>query len=144
MPGAEQTKTFTISSAAESDVAVTYSIKWTGVSNSFVNDELRYTLSGQVTSQGVPSGQTVSKVEDVKAPTGEEFIGSGVLQPGEKHNYTLTLKFKETGSDQNSNQDKSFTGKIEVTTTDETGNDIYYNASNPSGTSSKPSAEGGE
>ena len=60
--------------------------------------------------------------------------------PGETHSYHLTLKFLETYSDQNSNQGKTFTGKIQVTTGDDTTNEYYYNSANPSGTTEEPSS----
>ena len=68
-------------------------------------------------------------------------IGTGTLAPGEKHNYKFTIRFKETGSDQNSNQNKSFKGQLQVSTGDEDGSSMYYNASNPEGTTSEPSSE---
>ena len=140
LPGTEKQIKFTVSSDVSSNVGVKYSIKWTGVSNNFsTKGDLVYTLEGQVTSQHTPGqGSVVAKVDSGNAPENDTIVGSGIIMPGEKHNYTLTLKFKETGSDQTSLQGKTFSGKIEVTTGDESGSSVYYNASNSSGTTSKP------
>ena len=69
-----------------------------------------------------------------------QTIGSGTIAPGETHTYKFKVTFKETYSDQSTNQGKSFGGKINVTTGD-TGT-TYYNNEHPTGTTTKPSSEG--
>lgn len=135
-PGAtSETKTFTVAADASATANVNYSLNWTNVTNGFVNKEdLVYTLTGANSDASNTTTTLVTKTNEV-APSANTLIGSSVLKPGETHTYSLTVKFKETGSDQNANQSKSFTGKIEVSTGD------YYNDANQSGTTTAPSAQ---
>ena len=64
--------------------------------------------------------------------------------PGETHSYQFLVRFKETGSDQNSNQGKSFKGHLEVTTGDENGASMYYNNEHSTGTSEMPTSQSSE
>ncbi len=143
LPGAQTSEyKFTVKATGESKTPIKYSLKWSDVTNEFASNngtnDLVYTLTG---SNGSGKGEAVTH-EGYTAPTASgAYIGSGTIYPEETHTYTLILKFKENGSDQNSLQGKSFYGKIEVTTTDESGSALYYNNSNPSGTSSMPSSE---
>lgn len=135
-PGAtSETKTFTVAADASATANVNYSLNWTNVTNGFVNKEdLVYTLTGANSDASNTTTTLVTKTNEV-VPSANTLIGSSVLKPGETHTYSLTVKFKETGSDQNANQSKSFTGKIEVSTGD------YYNDANQSGTTTAPSAQ---
>ena len=135
-PGAtSETKTFTVAADTSATANVNYSLNWTNVTNGFVNKEdLVYTLTGANSDASNTTTTLVTKTNEV-APSTNTLIGSSVLKPGETHTYSLTVKFKETGSDQNANQSKSFTGKIEVSTGD------YYNDANQSGTTTAPSAQ---
>lgn len=135
-PGAtSETKTFTVAADTSATADVNYSLNWTNVTNGFVNKEdLVYTLTGANSDASNTTTTLVTKTNEV-APSANTLIGSSVLKPGETHTYSLTVKFKETGSDQNANQSKSFTGKIEVSTGD------YYNDANQSGTTTAPSAQ---
>ena len=135
-PGAtSETKTFTVAADSSATANVNYSLNWTNVTNGFVNKEdLVYTLTGANSDASNTTTTLVTKTNEV-APSANTLIGSSVLKPGETHTYSLTVKFKETGSDQNANQSKSFTGKIEVSTGD------YYNDANQSGTTTAPSAQ---
>ncbi len=138
LPGDSATLKFSISSDTDSTDGVNYAIKWADVTNGFVNqDDLVYTLTGTGNTE---SGTLASVAEQTKAPaTGTQTtIGTGKVMPNETHEYTLTLHYKETGSEQNSDQGKSFTGKVNISTGD---NEYYYNASNKTGTTEKPSAE---
>ena len=135
-PGAtSETKTFTVAADASATANVNYSLNWTNVTNGFVNKEdLVYTLTGANSDASNTTTTLVTKTNEV-APSANTLIGSSVLKPGETHTYSLTVNFKETGSDQNTNQGKAFTGKIEVSTGD------YYNNANQSGTTTAPSAK---
>ena len=135
-PGAtSETKTFTVAADASATANVNYSLNWTNVTNGFVNKEdLVYTLTGANSDASNTTTTLVTKTNEV-APSANTLIGSSVLKPGETHTYSLTVNFKETGSDQNANQGKAFTGKIEVSTGD------YYNDANQSGTTTAPSAK---
>ena len=135
-PGAtSETKTFTVAADASATANVNYSLNWTNVTNGFVNKEdLVYTLTA-VSDKSENPGIMISDKSDFTAPESDTLIGNGTLKPGETHSYSLIVTFKETGSDQNANQGKAFTGKIEVSTGD------YYNDANQSGTTTAPSAK---
>ncbi len=141
LPGqSSEEKTFTIAST-DSNVPVNYSLRWTNITNEISNDELVYTLTGKHKT-GEQTGTLVSNKTDEAAPATGQYAtieGTGTLMPGETHEYTLKVTFKETYSDQSSNQDKNFKAKIEVVTGD--GNEVYFNASHPSGTTEKPSSD---
>ncbi len=135
LPGTEKSMTFSISSDTTSTEGVAYEIKWVEVNNQFkTQSDLVYTLSGT----GDDSEGTLVSVTNKQAPSSAtETIGNGKIMPGETHSYTLTMIFRETGSEQNSNQDVSFSGKINVATD----TDLKYNSSYPSGTSSEVTAD---
>ena len=139
LPGAQASVKFTIAQSASANVDVDYTISWVNVTNTFTNKaELIYSLEGTKDK----TGTLVSVAADSNTPAPSSagpITGTGTLKPGETHTYTLTVRFRETGSDQNSNQGKSFVGKIEVAT----GEGSYYNADNPSGTDTAPGADTG-
>ena len=112
LPGDTVTKEFTVAAADDSTVDQSYTINWNIDTFDFVNKEdLVYSLSGEATS----GGTVVTKTETaMPTATGVTPIGNGTLKPGDSHSYDLTVTFKETGSNQNSNQGKHFYGKIEV------------------------------
>ena len=139
LPGSTSgAKSFTVKADQKGTASIKYSLKWVNISNTFNtgnNKDLVYTLTSNSSDD---STGVVAQVTEAPVPSSEAIIGSGTIKPGSTHNYTLEVKFKETGSDQTSLQGKTFSGKIEVTTGDESGSSVYYNASNSSGTTSKP------
>lgn len=118
----DQTKTFTIEPAESANVVQNYTINWDIATFDFAQkEELVYSLSGKITGSptgGNEAGTLVATKtgEAMPANTGVTAIGTGQVSPGETHTYTLTVWFKETGSNQNYNQGKTFRGKIYVTT----------------------------
>jgi len=106
VPGATASTTFTVKNNGE--VPMTYNVKWAAISNSFDAahlDELVYTLTNDA---------GLSKT-NVTMPTAAGAIENTITIPaGATHSYTLVVTFRETGSEQNYNQNKSFSGKIEV------------------------------
>lgn len=143
LPGASDTKSFTIKLDESGTNDLKYTIKWKSVDNTFEGTDLVYTLQGNGSNGNTGIVGSEGGLKDYTAPTtgNNIIIGTGTIKPGETHTYNLTLKFKETGSDQNSNQGKKFSGEIEVTTSDESGNSLYYNNENSAGTSTMPSSE---
>ncbi len=132
-PGASDSKTFTIKN--NSATQLKYTIQWAaGVTNSFaVKSDLVYSIS--CSNSGATKAQTTapstsSSAQNIVAGT----IGAGVTQT-----CTLTLHFRETASNQNSNQGKSFSGKLQLSA-DSTGNSVYYTDSARSGTTTRPTA----
>lgn len=132
--------TFTIASDAKANVDVKYSIAWKNVTNGFTGD-LYYTLTGANETDAADKTGLVANVTEqaVPATTTSQVIGVGTIKPNQTHRYTMSVHFKETGSDQNANQGKSFTGKIEVSTGDD--DETYYNDANKEGTTTKPVTE---
>ena len=57
---------------------------------------------------------TLVSVPEEQVPTASKILGHGVLNGYEKHTYTYTIHFKETGSDQNAAQGAKFGAKINV------------------------------
>ena len=102
--GASVVKTFTVSNTGT--MPAYYDIKIADVFGTFVKDELVYTLSG--TNGGGSVSQTIMPNNDglLKAKIS---INAGVTQT-----FTLTVTFKETGSNQNYNQTASYKGKIQI------------------------------
>ena len=148
LPGASQQKTFTITSDTTSTSGVKYGIKFAIDSNDFDTDlgDLVYSLKGTPSGATSTSGQTVATVNEgaIEQASGSIDLGNGTLMPGETHNYTFIIRFKETGSDQNSNQGKTFKGHLEVTTGDKDGSTLYYNNENSTGTSEMPTSQSSE
>lgn len=145
-PGATSNEVkFTIALDQDATTSVHYTLKWVNVTNDFdPSSDLVYSLKGTDRSTGsVQNGEQSKLIDDItnkEVPTTSgTIIGSGIVSGASIHEYTLTVKFKETGIDQNSNQGKSFTGKIEVFTGDN--GETYYNDANKSGTSEKPNAQ---
>ena len=144
-PGAYSNEiTFTIS-AADNTVELPYEIKWVNVTNDFNPvTELVYRLSGETDGSGTLVDLTDADGYDAETqyatvPSAPTTIGAGSLSiGGETHTYTMQVHFKETAADQNSNQGRSFAGKIEVTTS---GSDnLYYTDSARSGTTEMPTS----
>ena len=113
IPGANQQKTFTISADETANTNQSYKIKWDIVEFDFADkSDLVYTLTGTGNDAG---GTLVNVATKTEVPTSSAAIdGTGTIAPTETHTYTLYVEFKETGSDQNSNQGKKFAGKIQV------------------------------
>ncbi len=135
LPGASSDeKTFTIKAEGGSGfTSIPYSIQLLVTKNEITNSELEYTL----TNAGTGDGMIATKTEAITATTGSQTIGSGTIAPNETHTYKFKVTFKETYSDQSTNQGASFEGKLNVVTGEGT---TYYNASNPSGTTTQPSS----
>ncbi len=108
------TKTFTITSASN-EIDVGFKICLTVFQNTFVQtypNEFTYTLSGTATN-----GTAVSSVSaQVPAASNTPYqLGSGILKAnGDTHTYTFTIGLNEMGSDQESNKNKKFSGKLHI------------------------------
>ena len=148
LPGASQSKTFNITSTTKSTSGVKYGVQLIDITSDFQPlSDLVYTLTGVKSGAESTEGTLISGTDGDGAHselailnTGTMDLGTGTIMPGETHQYTFTIKFKETGSDQNSNQGKNFEGTLEIVTSDENSSETYYNNENPSGTTDKPSS----
>ena len=113
-PGWTQTKTLTIQNTGNQTVE--YAIIWRDLYNEITNGEL--VISATCTSN--IQGNTCNGIDEKIVPTKlteahNILVKSGIsIEPNETHTYTLTALFKETGSNQNYNQNKEFYGTLNI------------------------------
>ena len=91
------------------NVATTYNIDMIDVENNFnPTSDLVYTVTS--------NNNGGSKSETIAPSQSETLIRNILIQPGEDNiqEYVLKLEFKETHSNQNSNQEKTFKGKVQI------------------------------
>ena len=108
LPGASKKVEFSVENTGT--LTTTYELDMKEVYNDFANKEdLVYTLE---------QDNAIIK-SNIEAPSKDDAIlPAVVINPGEKQNYKLKLTFKETGTNQNNNQNKTFTGKIQIGSAD--------------------------
>ena len=104
LPGATKEVEFSVENTGT--LTTTYELDMKEVYNDFSpKTDLVYTLE--------QDGNIITA--ETEAPSIDEIlIPAVVINPGEKQIYKLKLTFKETGKDQNTNQNKTFTGKIQI------------------------------
>ena len=114
-PGDTITKTFSITNNSEGKVE--YKINWEYLINNFVNREyLVYTVTS------TNGGGTLSETQ---LPDSEEhinIINNVTINPKTTQEYTMTITYKNSSSNQDADKNKSLIGKIEIT--DMSGNSI--------------------
>lgn len=103
-PGAYHTIKFSVENTGT--LPVTYSLTMIDVENTFVNNELIYSISS--TNSGGSINSAIAPLENTN------LITNITIQPDVIQEYTMTLHFKETGSNQNSNQGALFSGKVQI------------------------------
>ena len=115
IPGwSSQSKTITVYN--DGNTTAYYNIIWRDLLNEIINNEL--VISGSCTSD--VSGNTCSNISETVIPTATTLshniaIKNNIeIEVGETHTYTVTVLFKETGSNQNYNQNKEFYGTINI------------------------------
>ena len=104
LPGATKEVEFSVENTGT--LTTTYELDMKEVYNDFSpKTDLVYTLE--------QDGNIITA--EAEAPSIDEIlIPAVVIEPNEKQIYKLKLTFKETGKDQNTNQNKTFTGKIQI------------------------------
>ena len=103
LPGQAVTKTFTVEN--KGDVEIEYTIDIENLTNTFVNNEIVYSLTS------TNGGATATR----KAiPTTSGTLETATIAPGVVQTYTMTVLFKETGSNQNSNMGAIFGGVLQI------------------------------
>ena len=118
LPGWEDEMIFEIRNTTDGEnIAGSYSINWEIEKNEIKNNDLVYTIECVATKDGkeVPESKynkVVNITNELNMPTTSSKIGDGII--GDIQTCTVKVKFKETNSDQNDNQGKSFSGKIVV------------------------------
>ena len=111
-PGWTQTKTLTVTN--NGNVSAYYNIIWRDLYNEVINGELVISATCSSTSGTCPAiSETVVPAETTLAHNIR--VKSNIEIPvGVTHTYTLTALFKETGSNQNYNQNKEFYGTLNI------------------------------
>lgn len=121
LPGYSGEIRFSITNTSpEEDLYGNYTLFWEITKNEINNDTSQnfvYTLSGVSEKDGVEVGMSdknklVNVSSNRRVPSISESIGSGMINTGVTHKYVLTVKFLESGTNQNDLQGKKFEGKI--------------------------------
>lgn len=105
LPGTTKTVNFSVTNTGTLPAA--YAITMIDVLNNFEDKEdLVYTI------ESTNNGGTLN--ETTMPDKNEKIISPVVINPGTTQDYTLTVYFKETGDNQDDNQGKIFSGKIQI------------------------------
>ena len=119
-PGWTQTKTLTVTN--NGNVNADYTIKFRELVNTIINGELVLSATCSA-STGSCSNLPERAVHSASTEITDAYMyGPITIAPGVTHTYTVTALFKETGSNQNYNQNKYFNGTLNIgdgTATDE-------------------------
>ena len=111
-PGWTQTKTLTVTNTGNVDAY--YTIIWRDLYNEVINGEL------VISATCASSSGSCSNISETVVPTNLSEVHNVKVRsnisiaPGVTHTYTLTALFKETGSNQNYNQNKYFNGTLNI------------------------------
>ena len=111
-PGWTQTKTLTVYN--DGNQTAYYNIIWRDLYNEVTNNEL--VISATCSS----SSGSCNDISETVIPTSSTLTHNVSLKNnieipvGVTHTYTVTVRFKETGSNQNYNQDKEFYGTLNI------------------------------
>lgn len=120
-PGKIITKEFTVTNTG--DFNASFNINMIDMINTIEKDELVYTLTCEAfenyknssqTSLGECEGEDSTVLLYSKTPTSQTIKENNRIKTGITNKYTLTITFNETGSAQNYNQGKSFSGKLYI------------------------------
>ena len=111
-PGWTQTKTLTVTNNGNVDAY--YNIIWRDLTNEIINGELVISATCS-SSSGSCSNMSETAVPTSMSESHNIAVKRGIsIAPGVTHTYTLTVLFKETGSNQNYNQNKYFNGTLNI------------------------------
>ena len=111
----QSTKTFTIvnttSGATEKINYVIYLDVTANTLSAAADGAFVHSLTGTANN----GGTVAEKITEAVVPAvGKNRLGSGTLNGTETHTYTYSIQFKETNTDQNAAQGKTFAGKLLV------------------------------
>ena len=110
-PGDSFTKTISVKNTGTKDVS--YSLVWTELTNEITKDELVIEATcKRLNSSGTKEGtcESISQTP-IKSNTLKKNIS---IEPSVTHEYTVKVTFIDTGSVQNYNKNKSFSGKLGI------------------------------
>ena len=112
-PGWTQTKTLTVTNNGNVDAY--YNIIWRDLTNEITNGELVISATCASSPSGSCSNMSETAVPTSMSESHNIAVKRGIsIAPGVTHTYTLTALFKETGSNQNYNQNKYFNGTLNI------------------------------
>ena len=112
-PGWTQTKTLTVTNNGNVDAY--YTIIWRDLINEITNGELVISATCASSPSGSCSNMSETIVPTSMSESHNIAVKRGIsIAPGVTHTYTLTALFKETGSNQNYNQNKYFNGTLNI------------------------------
>ncbi len=111
-PGWTQTKTLTVTN--NGNVDANYTIIWRDLYNEVTNGELVISATCSATSGPCPAISETAVPTRLTESTGSAVKANISIAPGVTHTYTVTALFKETGSNQNYNQNKYFNGTLNI------------------------------
>lgn len=118
LPGWSDEAHFSIVNTSSEENAIgDYSLYWEIEKNELENDNFVYTLIGK-SYKGTnelnesSDNKVVSVTNEIKVPSVSVSIGDGIINTGVRHEYVLKISLKESGTNQNELQTKSFKAKI--------------------------------
>ncbi len=117
-PGWSQELVFTIANVSQVENAIgDYTLYWYVDKNTINDESFVYTLSstsfrGDVNVPISDTNRVVTIPGELIVPSASSSIGTGTINTGVTHRYTLTVKFLDNGENQNNLQGKVFEGKI--------------------------------
>lgn len=105
-PGFTASKEFVIVNSSLNDIVYTISFK--DVKNNFVGNDLKYWLIDMTNNKVVTNGRVVAPKKDSK------IVENITLKSKEQHRYQLYFIFEETNKNQDIDQGKTFSGKVQI------------------------------
>lgn len=118
LPGWSNDMTFEIVNISKDENAVgRYSLYWDVLTNEINDSNFVYTLVGDSYLNGnlikeSDTNKLVSVGSEMIVPNTNTLIGHGTINTGVTHKYTLNIKFKENGNNQDNLQGKTFKAKV--------------------------------
>ncbi|MDD2409474.1 MAG: hypothetical protein PHD03_01995 [Bacilli bacterium] len=110
------TKNFTITGNNNAAIIMKYKVTLVVQTNTFSSGALEYKLTSENTNSNGTPIPAVTTYTDIA--TSDILLGNGQFTAatgGNKiHTYSLTIYFLDTGTDQNTNQGKAFTGYLKT------------------------------
>ena len=105
LPGATHTINFTVENTGTLDTI--YNLDMIEIINTYEKkEELEYKIERD--------NKEVKEYSQAPESGSETILGNIGIKSKEKHSYTLTIHFKEIGSNQNYNQGKIFSGRVQI------------------------------
>lgn len=118
LPGATGEVKFSIvNTSPEDDLYANYTLAWEIITNEINSENFVYSLEGVSTKGGevIPASEKNALVTvngTRRIPSFSNNIGTGTINTGVVHEYTLTIKLLESGISQDELQGKKFEGKV--------------------------------